>query len=673
MNSKSTSLQLQKFLAAPEAPEQKGAIYGAHGVWSPGVRLMRQINFQAKASIISVLFLVPVVVAGYAYYGSQQSQIEFSAKESLGLAYAKELVPVMHQVLQLRELHVQGATSGAEVPALAEARKKLDEQLKALDAVERAQGTTLETAKAYAAMKAGIAKLPSAPAAKATPAREVIHAFEEGYESTSALLDQVLDSSNLTLDPDIDTYYLMDSALLRVPKLAQSAAHIRDMSAAFASGAEVSKEDAREVGGQEAMGDHLDEGLQAGLAKVVALHPELSAKITPNGALDAMHTLHEKSVLLVDGKDGKPEVAEVVALGKTIDDGLFAAQKEMLTQLGVLLDARVHNLRNGLMRISVIIGISLLLAFYSFYTFFRVSRGGLDLISRHLQEMSTGDLRTAPRKPLGSDEPAKVILDLRVSYNSLHELIRKVRHSARALHAAASEISSASADLGGRTEAAASALEEQASAMEQISTTVKETADRAKMAATFAVDNAHVAERGSAVFGEVVETMREIHTSSSKINDIIGVIDGIAFQTNILALNAAVEAARAGEAGRGFAVVASEVRVLAQRSASAAREIKALISASVEKVDGGTRVVRSGGPHHERGSNQCAPDQSFFERDIRGSERTGNGCFGSGPFHPGAGPQYPAKCRTGGANQCCRSSADCTGRCVARRNSKLQG
>jgi len=188
-----------------------------------------------------------------------------------------------------------------------------------------------------------------------------------------------------------------------------------------------------------------------------------------------------------------------------------------------------------------------------------------------------------------------VISDLRLAYESLHLLIRKVRHSARALHGAAGEISMASMDLGGRTEAAAASLEEQASAMEEIGSTVQATSERAKSAALFAVDNAVVAEKGGAVFGEVVVTMRDIHSSSSKIGDIIGVIDGIAFQTNILALNAAVEAARAGEAGRGFAVVASEVRTLAQRSASAAREIKTLISASVEKVEGGTRVVEAAG------------------------------------------------------------------------------
>jgi methyl-accepting chemotaxis protein len=174
-------------------------------------------------------------------------------------------------------------------------------------------------------------------------------------------------------------------------------------------------------------------------------------------------------------------------------------------------------------------------------------------------------------------------------------LIRKVRHSARALHSAAGEISAASMDLGGRTEATAASLEEQASAMEEISSTVKMTSERASQAATFAVDNSEVAQKGGAVFTEVVATMRDIHNSSSKIGDIIGVIDGIAFQTNILALNAAVEAARAGEAGRGFAVVASEVRTLAQRSASAAKEIKDLISDSVSKVECGTRVVEGAG------------------------------------------------------------------------------
>jgi len=150
-------------------------------------------------------------------------------------------------------------------------------------------------------------------------------------------------------------------------------------------------------------------------------------------------------------------------------------------------------------------------------------------------------------------------------------------------------------DLSARTEQTAANLEESASSMEEISSTVRHTADNVREAAQVAAGNSQSAARGGAVIAEVVSTMQEINTSSKKISDIIGTIDGIAFQTNILALNAAVEAARAGEQGRGFAVVASEVRSLAQRSAQAAREIKTLITTSVEKVESGTKVVRGAG------------------------------------------------------------------------------
>ena len=178
---------------------------------------------------------------------------------------------------------------------------------------------------------------------------------------------------------------------------------------------------------------------------------------------------------------------------------------------------------------------------------------------------------------------------------ALHQLIRKVRHSARDLSFTSQEVSSASGDLSQRTESAASNLAEQASAMEEISSVVATSAERAGEAAHIAQENYQAAEQGGQVIGQVIHTMDEINSSSRKIGDIIGVIDGIAFQTNILALNAAVEAARAGEQGRGFAVVAGEVRALAQRSAEAAREIKTLITDSVEKVDSGAKVVEGAG------------------------------------------------------------------------------
>jgi methyl-accepting chemotaxis protein len=160
---------------------------------------------------------------------------------------------------------------------------------------------------------------------------------------------------------------------------------------------------------------------------------------------------------------------------------------------------------------------------------------------------------------------------------------------------AAKEIAAGNSDLSQRTEMQASSLEETASSMEELTSTVKQNADNARQANQLAAGASSVAEKGGAVVGQVVHTMSSINDSSKKIVDIISVIDGIAFQTNILALNAAVEAARAGEQGRGFAVVASEVRSLAQRSAAAAKEIKALITDSVDKVEDGTRLVDEAG------------------------------------------------------------------------------
>lgn len=185
--------------------------------------------------------------------------------------------------------------------------------------------------------------------------------------------------------------------------------------------------------------------------------------------------------------------------------------------------------------------------------------------------------------------------DANVTVDNLQEIIFSIKSATDAINIAAQEIASGNQDLSGRTEQQASSLEETASSMEQLTGTVKQNADNARQANELANSAQRVAEKGGKVVGQVVETMGAIHQASNRISDIISVIDGIAFQTNILALNAAVEAARAGEQGRGFAVVATEVRNLAQRSAAAAKEIKTLISDSVEKVQTGGRLVDQAG------------------------------------------------------------------------------
>ena len=193
------------------------------------------------------------------------------------------------------------------------------------------------------------------------------------------------------------------------------------------------------------------------------------------------------------------------------------------------------------------------------------------------------------------DELGELLRELDKMRQSLYQVVSEVRGSSESISTASAEIAVGNQDLSSRTEQTASNLQQTASSMEQLTGTVKQSADSARQANQLASSAAAVAARGGQVVSEVVSTMDEINASSKKIADIISVIDGIAFQTNILALNAAVEAARAGEQGRGFAVVASEVRSLAGRSAEAAREIKTLIGASVEKVESGSRLVANAG------------------------------------------------------------------------------
>ena len=195
----------------------------------------------------------------------------------------------------------------------------------------------------------------------------------------------------------------------------------------------------------------------------------------------------------------------------------------------------------------------------------------------------------------GNDEVARLLRSMAAMQQRLADVVTRVRQNAESVATASAQIAQGNHDLSGRTEEQASALEETAASMEQLSSTVRQNADNAREADDLAQRASSVAVKGGAVVGQVVETMQGINESSQKISDIINVIDAIAFQTNILALNAAVEAARAGEQGRGFAVVAAEVRTLAQRSADAAREIKALITTSVERVDAGTRQVGEAG------------------------------------------------------------------------------
>jgi methyl-accepting chemotaxis protein len=294
----------------------------------------------------------------------------------------------------------------------------------------------------------------------------------------------------------------------------------------------------------------------------------------------------EDATLLLVGELRQSQAAYTARL-----QDLIVFQKELMAQSGRDVDQAVSLAGTVMLVIAVLAGLAgAALAWV-------VTRSITAPINRAValaETVARGDLRTRI-EVTSRDETGRLLAALQRMNDALVRTVSAVRGNADSVATASSQIAQGNADLSQRTEEQASNLQQTAASMEQLTATVKQNADTARQAAQLASSASTVAGAGGAVVGRVVATMDDITASSKKIADIIGTIDGIAFQTNILALNAAVEAARAGEQGRGFAVVAAEVRSLAQRSAEAAKEIKSLIGASVEKVENGVALVGDAG------------------------------------------------------------------------------
>jgi methyl-accepting chemotaxis protein len=351
--------------------------------------------------------------------------------------------------------------------------------------------------------------------------------------------------------------------------------------------------------GKQAFQQHVDKALalSAGDDAQQARLRELAAH-QRNWLAQAIDPVIAQRRAAVDG-DLSQVVATVQAgKGKAGMDAMRGLVEQLRAHEGELLAGREADVlaRKSAMR-RTLVGGGLIAAVLAVFMAYQLGRNISIPLRRAVTlagRVAQGDL-TAEVKVRTGDEAGELMAALKTMNASLVSIVSQVRAGTTTIETAAHEISAGNQDLSQRTEEQAGALEETASSMEELTSTVNQNADNARQAKQLAASAADTALRGGEVVSEVVTTMASINEASRKISDIIGVIDGIAFQTNILALNAAVEAARAGEQGRGFAVVASEVRNLAQRSANAAREIKELIKNSVERVDAGSRLVDQAG------------------------------------------------------------------------------
>ena len=424
--------------------------------------------------------------------------------------------------------------------------------------------------------------------------------FQRHTELIAALFqlnDDLLAEYGVLFDPDADSYYLAMASLKTAPQLAEHLGRMRGLGTGILAAGQISPENRTTLVGLrervvEASGD-----LKRGLIGAGRANASLKRVMEPK--FTALETQVAATLTLVETQLISAQTLTMPAntynqaLTKTIED-IFELNATALPEFTRLLQQRVTRQQITIATVIGTLAAGALAGIALGLWFVRSITGPIGQSVAIARAVAEGDLGVAVPAH-GSNELGQLIEALALMKGQLADVVGSVRRNADQVAIASAQISSGNNDLSARTEQQAAALEQTAASMEELNETVRHTAENARQANQLAVDASSVAIQGGEVVAQVVDTMRGIDDSSKRIADIIGVIDGIAFQTNILALNAAVEAARAGEQGRGFAVVATEVRSLAQRSADAAREIKTLISDSVSRVGRGTALVDQAG------------------------------------------------------------------------------
>lgn len=560
--------------------------------------ILHRLNLSQKFMILGVIALIMAVLPTTLYIKKSFVEIDVAKETAIGIPSSVALLKVVQLTQKHRGISA-GALGGDEglIAQRPSARDELNKAIQAVDAQFQEVGVSAEFISGWNERKQRWAGLEQAVAGRQLKPAESSQQHTQLVASLLLLNDELMNSFGILLDSGPDTYMLIQASLVNVPLLAENLGRMRAQGTGFLAEGALSPAGRAALSALRQRVNELQAEAMRNFERATKANANM--KVELSAKVDAFKEKITKTLALADRELLTAEKLTLPAnqyyddFTRTID-ALYEFNAAATQNLTTAMNQRVHDLRQSSYMVLGLLALALVSAVLLSVTFIRSITVPLQEAIVMAGAIAASDLSTKATVR-GNNDIGQLMGALSDMQGSLARIVSDVRTGADTIATASSEISTGNADLSQRTEEQASSLEETAASMEELTATVKQNAENARQANQLAASASEVASKGGAVVAEVVDTMDSITESSKKIVDIISVIDGIAFQTNILALNAAVEAARAGEQGRGFAVVASEVRNLAQRSANAAKEIKGLIGDSVQKVESGSKLVEQAG------------------------------------------------------------------------------
>jgi methyl-accepting chemotaxis protein len=560
------------------------------------MNFLNKMSVNRKLLVMMMTLAAPSLWLTWQLISLQSETIDVAQLELQGVKYVQGLEELAGPVADRRGLmtmFLAGDTSRAD--AIRHAESQADAAFAVLMPLETVSDSALQTQGKLAELQAAWQLLVTDGSRMSN--EDNLRRHGELLEKIAALNERQVDTSKLALDPEETSYYLMSAAAMQLPSMQRDIFELRSAALSASQQTTLSKQQHSQLSGRI-------ERVRSNAQTITKAVQKLSR------LLPSSETAMQKAVAEHTGA--------AIMFASAVEDGLIISeQPRPIGSTAFMLGSKAYETTGGLRNVLIpllqnelnnrvargqwsrnltLMGVALLLAIAIVVG--RVTRlnvsGGARATVKAIDRLANGDIGHEVNAE-SEDEFGQVLRSVAKLDRMLVNVVATVRTTADTVGEAAQELAIGNEDLSGRTQQQAASIEETAASMEQMTATVKQNAESANRANKLVAGARSHAERGGAVVERAVVAMNEINASSRKIADIISVIDAIAFQTNLLALNAAVEAARAGEQGRGFAVVATEVRNLAQRSASAAKEIKALINDSVDKVQAGTKLVHESG------------------------------------------------------------------------------